>query len=717
MFTIKNLKIKGFRGYMDEKEFAFNNPITIFSGENHSGKSSTLNAIEWCFFGNECAGKNTGIRERIDWEIPNRNLGSGTDVCVKVELEDENRNSYEIERKWISTRKNELKISSQDKQFQGDKAEEKLSQLLKLSFQDFLTSAYQHQEAVRAILTQEPSERNEAIDRLLGLSAYRNILTGIEAAKISSKQKEMDNELDNFRNRISAIIDTHSGNLDDKKKQAGEKGLKEEQLNEKGVLEIAMLVKKQLERFASESGLSLAELRVPDQWKDIPLFQKDAEDEIKRLRSEMPDVQMQNKLFESRSKFIKLKTEYDSRVDSLKAIDRELEVFSKEKGKEDDLNNSKSRILKQISENEKEMSEANAKSSIISKAMEYLRLDGVNKNICPVCSKETDDLLKHLEREWKEKYEIQVGKIQDEINKLICDLKNTEYLLNKYREYKDKIKDINNVLNEANKNIGELLGWAITERDDLSVLINNELKRIEEKLKELEQSVKSKQEILDKIGTLLEQIRIVNDILNYEEKKKIVEQIKQSDEFKQMELLKDKMAILTNDVDKIKDEIKAASNEEAKGMIDYAGNTIDNLFRKITNNPMVTKVNLHVTIDSKGKNNYEFKDQDDKEITPILSQGDLNALALSIFLGMAYLKEADQSCGFIMLDDPSQSLGSGHKEKLVEVIGEVLDNRMVILSTMDKELRDLTLSKITKAKTQYVFEDWTPQGGPEIRMG
>lgn len=596
MFTIKKLKIKGFRGYMDEKEFAFNNPITIFSGENHRGKSSTLNAIEWCFFGNECAGKNTGIRERIDWEIPNRNLGSGTDVYVKVELEDENKSSYEIERKWISTRKNELKISTEDKQLQGDKAEEKLRQLLRLSFQDFLASVYQHQEAVRAILTQEPSERNEAIDRLLGLSVYRNILTGIETARISSKLKEMDLNYDAFRMRISAILDTRSRDLDDKKKQAGEKGLKEEQLNEKGVLEIAMLVKKQLERFASESGLSLAELRVPDQWKDIPLFQKDAEDEIKRLRSEMPDVQMQNKLFESRSKLIQSKIEYDSRMDSLKAMDRDLEVFSKEMGKEDDLNNSKSQILKKISGNEKEMSEANAKSLIISKAMKYLRLDGVNKNICPVCSKETDDLLKHLEREWKEKYERQVGKIQDEINKLICDLKDAESSLNKYREYKDKRKDINNGLNEANKNIGELRGRAITERDDLSVLINNELKRIEEKLKELEQSVKSKQEILDKIGALLEQIQIVNDILNYEEKKKIVEQIQQSDEFKQMELLKDKMAILTNDVDKIKDAIKAASNEEAKGMIDHAGNTIDNFFRKITNNPMVSKVNLHLPL-------------------------------------------------------------------------------------------------------------------------
>ena len=257
----------------------------------------------------------------------------------------------------------------------------------------------------------------------------------------------------------------------------------------------------------------------------------------------------------------------------------------------------------------------------------------------------------------------------------------------------------------------------ITDRDDSSVLINNELKLIDEKLKELEQSVKYKQGILDEIGVLLEQLRIVNEVLTYEENKKIAEQIKQSDEFKQMELLKDKMALLANDIDKIKDAIYAASYEEAKGKIDLAGVTIDNFFRKITNNPMVSKVKLHVRPDSKGKPYYEFKDQNDNEITPILSQGDLNALALSIFLGMAYLKEADQSCGFIMLDYPYQSLGSGHKEKLVEVIEEVLDNRMVILSTMDKELQSLVLSKITKAKTHYIFDNWTPAGGPEIRSG
>ena len=717
MFTIKNLKIKGFRGYMDEKEFAFNKPITILSGENHCGKSSTLNAIEWCLFGNECIGKNTGIRERIDWEIPNRNLGSRSDVFVELELEDENKNICKIKRKWTSSRKDELSISSGHEQFQGNEAEGKVARLLKLSFQDFLTTVYQHQEAVRAVLTQEPRDRNEAIDRLLGLSAYRNILTGIEAAKISSKQNEMDNTFDEFRNKINTILETRNKDLSNMKIQAGQKGLKEEQLNEKGVLNIANIAKKQLEKFASESGLGLAELGVPNQWKDMFLFQKGAEDEIRRLRSEMPDIKKQKELFDSRSKFTQLKIEYDSKKNNLKSAEKELEDLSMEKGKEDDLNNSKSQIEKQISEKEKEMSEANAKAATISKALEYLQLEGVNKNTCPVCGKETADLLMHLKKEWEDKYEKQVGKIQDEINKLKSDLKNTESLLNRYRELKEKKEYINKALNDANKKISELLGRAITERDDSSVLIIGQVNQIDEELKKLEQSVKSKQEILDKIGVLLEQIRIVIEILTHEEKKKIVEQIKQSDEYKQIEKIKDTMALLTNNLDKIKDAINAASNEEAKGKIVSTGNTIDNFFCKITNNPMVNKVNISVSTDTRGRNNYEFKDQNDKEITPILSQGDLNALALSIFLGMAYLMGADQSCGFIMLDDPSQSLGSGHKGKLVEVINEVLNNRMVILSTMDKELQDFIISRITKNKTQYIFDNWTPAHGPEIRIG
>ena len=93
MITITKVKIRGFRGFTNEQEFDFSCPITILFGENGKGKSSLLNSIEWCLFGGkDCIGKNTGIRERIDWEIKNRN----TNECY-VELEiKENDKKYTV---------------------------------------------------------------------------------------------------------------------------------------------------------------------------------------------------------------------------------------------------------------------------------------------------------------------------------------------------------------------------------------------------------------------------------------------------------------------------------------------------------------------------------------------------------------------------------------------------------------------------------------------
>jgi DNA repair exonuclease SbcCD ATPase subunit len=160
MLKLKRLKIKGFRGYVEEKEIVFDNPMMLLFGPEHQGKSSTLNAIEWCLFGNKCIGAKSGIRERINWEIPNRSLGSRPDVSVELQLEGEDRDTYKILRQWVSKTKDKLEVTILSGQtFKGQSAKEKLAQLLKLSFRDFLTTVYQHQEIVRAVVTQEPRER------------------------------------------------------------------------------------------------------------------------------------------------------------------------------------------------------------------------------------------------------------------------------------------------------------------------------------------------------------------------------------------------------------------------------------------------------------------------------------------------------------------------------------------------------------------------------
>src|SRR5437588_6511220 len=85
MLLPRRLTVQGFRGFRDAVEFHFDRPATLFFGENRSGKSSTLNAIEWCLFGDDCLGKQTGIRERIGWVVANRHLPA-PELRVALEL-------------------------------------------------------------------------------------------------------------------------------------------------------------------------------------------------------------------------------------------------------------------------------------------------------------------------------------------------------------------------------------------------------------------------------------------------------------------------------------------------------------------------------------------------------------------------------------------------------------------------------------------------------
>ena len=718
MITLKGLKVKGFRAYMEGTEFTFDNPVILLFGENHRGKSSTLNAIEWCLFGDECTGTRTGIRERIDWEIPNRNMHP-PDVSVELELEDKaTGDKLTISRRWVSARRDELKVTLPDGQsLKEQEAKEKLTQLLKSSFRDFLTTVYQHQEAIRAILTQEPRERNDAIDRLLGLSDYRNILTGMEAARVPTEQKKIGQNFDSFTGEIEVALRTRESDLKGKRAAAVQKGLREEQLNEAGASKIGKEVKGQLNQFASEVGLSLVDLPVPEQWKKLPQFQEVANGEIKRFRSEMPDVKKQRDLFEGRSKITELTQKYKQKRQYRDSIRIKFEDFVRQKGDHKSIGDKIKEMQNRLDSKEKKLRGVNAKAALVRDAIEYLtsgiRISG---NRCPVCGNEAPDLLEHLKKEWEQEIENQVGEIQKQIKNLKIQLKQFEGLGEEHSKLRENFENANKEMRKINKQIGEALDREIADKDDPQVLLDNESGKIEKEFKKLEQAVQSKQETLDKVSILLEQMLLIVDILNLEEKKKVVEQIQQSLEYQRMEELRDQMAILVNDVDKIKRIISEVSHEEAQQKVSSAGKVIDNYFRRIVHNPSVSKIEFWVSVDSRtARNSYEFKDQNGKDLAPILSQGDLNAMALSIFLGMACSKGAAQPFGFVILDDPSQSLGSEHKEKLVEVLDDVLNERMVILASMDKELRDLALSKITKAKTKYIFSDWTAQRGPEVR--
>jgi exonuclease SbcC len=718
---IAELTVKGFRGFMGEKSFKFENPAVLLLGENHLGKSSTLNAIEWCLFGGECEGKETDIRERVNWEVANRNL-SPPDVDVKLTLRSSD-GEYQIRR--TLKQKSRRNAMLEELEFRapsgsnvvGAEAQAQLSQLIRSSsFKDFSATVYQHQEVIRSVLTQEPKNRNQAIDRLLGLSAYRELIGAIDSAGIPAWQKLVIEALTDLQNEVKQALQLRKGDLEAKRNELKGTGIPDSDLSPEGVLRLTSGVLKLLSEFAESAGLTLSPIANLESWRGFNSLEVTIKRDIGRLRAEVPEARQQNDLFSQRGAFQNALIKW---TNAKRAKDEAAERLKSSQAKIGDEATIMARLKEQqsrIESAEGQRDSASERSSLVQEGIKTLlkvALPPVQMK-CPLCGVASPDLLAHLQQEWESNIKAQIAEFQ----KSIDIAKNEEQ--SALRDFEDNKKLQSQLqiamleLDKVRAEVSKAIGLALGEQDDPVAILTARTGEIDDQLARLKDALAQKQEKLNAVEIELAKPRAIVELLALEDKTKTIEKIQGSPEYKELDTLRDSIAQWVSDVEQLKEAVKAASNDEAKTKIGEAGKAIDQFFRKMAAHPVANQVNLDVTADSRtGLNSYELKGPDGKDLVPILSQGDLNALALSIFLGLSTSSDESSAFGFIMLDDPSQSLGAQHKRRLAEVLNEVgARKEMLILSTMDGELSELLQAKIMKAKTTFRFTDWDATHGP-----
>jgi DNA repair exonuclease SbcCD ATPase subunit len=706
MLSITKVIVKGFRGFVKEGEFEFSTPITILFGGNGKGKSSLLNSIEWCLFGSNCIGKNTGIRERVDWEVKNRN---SKECYVKIEME-ENGKKYTVKRVWKSPRKDELYITMEDgRTIDGEEAKEELIRLIKnFSFKDFLTSIYQHQEVIRFFLIQEPKERNEAIDRLLGLYEYRNIIDGINKARI--RGETLQNEIDSISEQIKAKIDVWREQINEKKKELNNKGIQDSEISEDGARNLAEGIKNSLEEFSQQIKLDLTEAFRNADVSDFAKFSKLAKSEITRLRSEMPDIKEQRKIFEEISKIEKDLKDYEDAQDVFTEKNKLLEEFIQKNGRIDELEENKINKEKEIKEKEDEKKKISLFGSIIDAVIDYLESVD-DKNTCPVCGTEKVGLFEGLKKDYEEKYKKYLEEINKELETKRKELKAIDSLISEYKKKEEDKRKSEGEFKKVSENIRNK--WGFSERDDIEKSLKNLKDRYEAELKKIETKVKEKQEKLNKIEEDMDNLSKIHEVLKLESQMEKARDIEKSEEWRELQSKAEEFKKFAEKIEYIRYLINKASQEEAKNKIESVKEKINEYFTTITNHPMISQVNFEVGEASTGGNSYEFNDQNGKSVIPILSQGNLNSLALSIFLALA--ESQDSPFNFLIFDDPSQSLGTSEKSNFLKILDKIAENRNLIISTMDKEFFDLSAVNLTKQKIIYRFESWTEKDGPQIK--
>ncbi len=718
MLQLKYLQVEGFRGFPTKSDVLdLATPAVLLYGDNHQGKSSILNAIEWCLYGDQCVGGRSGIRERVGgWEIVNRNA-SGATVGLAIESEQGVTTIKRAQVKGLGKKGRSIEVILPDgTRKEGDEAEQEIMRLVGLSFRDFATTVYQHQETIRAIVIQPPSERNDAIDRLLGLSDYLNVLDGIRRSKIADAQKNLINQRKQLETRIEEALRIRQEDLKDKKREAVDSGLDESELNEEKLLEGAENVKKQMEEFASELGISAAPVSSPSDWKDAPSFGDEAQKELDRLWSESPDLKEQSELNARRTEADALKTNYESQRQALGTAKAKPQEFEREYGTQAEINHQIENTRKENDAVDDQIRQVSPKAKLVEEGIAVLEATRPDEStdVCPLCGETVPNLLDHLRKEWAERIEAQVRALKARRAALAEKRAKLIDLKTQHESLTENLAKAREQLAGAVQRAAEFLDRELTDQDDPAALLSIEIGKIDDRLKQIAEAIKGKRETLNRISQSLNRLSLLHDVLELEEKIGRIEKIAESDEYRELENIRDGVAVFVVDVEVLDRIVRECMAEEAKDKMKAAGDAIDDYFQKIVGNPAAQKLIVEIEEDKRtGGNSYTFRDQDGEEFKPISSLGDMNGLALSMFLGL--VKAYGHPIGFVLMDDPSQSLGSRQKKRLVEVLDEVCrSGRNIVVGTMDSELQEFLESSLTRAKTIYEFSKWGPQSGPEV---
>jgi DNA repair protein SbcC/Rad50 len=719
MFTLNRLLVEGFRGFREAEEFVFNQPATELFGDNRSGKSSTLNAIEWALFGDACAGKQTGIRERVGWVISNQHLPAPA-VRVQLDMEGPEGNYTIVRMLRRLPKKNTVEETLEltlpgDNTLTGNSANETLAGLLQSSFRDFLTTVYQHQEAIRAVLTQEPKDRNDAIDRLLGLSDQRNLLCALDGADLRGRQKDIGKDFTAFEEQIQAGLAARENDLAALRQETQEAGLTRNQLNGKAALHGASNAARGLHDFALEADLDPPELTVPEDWTELAEFDKSARKAISQLRGRVPGIEEQKKLLKGQQQLLVVKTSLEDVRQRWADLSDKCRALDKEHGGRKTIDAKIADAAQKLDAEQAELRQTNGQAAVVNEAVEFLDSLGDEEPPCPVCETIVPGLAGKLKAVWETKLKTLVERVTVRINALKAQLKELRGIAAQYQQLDDDAVSLKEEQVSLREKSAALLGRELGDDDDALTLTLVELKRLDGRLQKLGQAILERQERLDGIEQDLACVRLVHNYLHLEEKKKILETIQESDAFKEMEAIRDQIAQLVEDADSIKNAVAEVAREQAESRLAAAGETIDEYFRQLSRNPAVQQLKLAITVDRRTRrNSYELTDHDGKDLTPILSQGDLNALALAIFLGLAATATQTSVFRFLMLDDPSQSMGTEHKRQLAQLLDQVAQHKRLIVATMDTEFHEFLNENFTKSKKDYRFGNWTPDEGPSI---
>lgn len=700
---LTEVEITGFRGIGPPLTFKFDRPCTLFLGENGQGKSSVLNAVEWVFYGEEVRRIGAlGIPERKSWGIENESVGP-PHVVVKLK---EDGTVHVVDRVRVDRKRDVVKLNGREVS-----QDELQSFLGGASIRDFATLNYLHQEILHALLIMKPTDRREAVLRLLGVPDLVNIKNQVEVIL-----RNVDKEPRKIQQIIKGVeeeLETRCRGLEERAQMMEQKlqaaGIPELTIDKAKIL--ASQIRERLRKFARDYEVKPGKVPKAQSLAELETFVQLAKQEAQRLLSERPQMIRYQGL---KARYVSgqgLSSEFEVAQRELAEADTELNNHRQEWGTDKELNKRAGVLRREFEEKKGEFSKISNRAEVVRATVKYLKRVPTARE-CPACERQlpAGDLRRKLhlwlEEHIPEDLKESIERLEKEIEKLESAHSERNTLLQKRR---GKEETLNAKREEARL---FLKPRALPPKADLSVLLQEKLRELDEELNRLEDAVKNANKLIREIETQIDLLVKFCELIKLRVQIDNIRTFREHPKWRRAQDAVNKARMYVEDLKQLKKALKDTERKEVEKRIENADEFIQKPYQAIVGRRVYDRLRLdyekevEVFVESSSSGDY----QDALN----LNQGDIIGVALSIFLGLA--GATDNRLSFLILDDPSQKIDSPHIRGLVNYLNDMGTRFQLVIATADPTLENRLCNHYKFEKRIYRLYDHDERAGPKVKI-
>jgi exonuclease SbcC len=553
MTMITKVKLKNWRSHLDT-EFDFSSGTNALLGSMGSGKSSTMDAICFAFFGTFPTLQSKKIK--LDDMIMKKPVEKDkSEVEIIFEIDSKRYSIRRVIEKGRGTSYSEVREDGKLLDApSSQRVTEVVEKILKVDYELFSKAIYSEQNALDYFLVIPKGQRMKKIDELLSIDKFEkargnavSLVNKFVERKFAKQTiidqtnvEELQKGLEDTSNGIEQITDEMNLLKDSFTRIKLEKSTVEQEITDlkkiKEAIEKLRLEERGVKSVLDETEKSIKKSSVALEKRTKDDVKKILEDLIKNLEIYEAELKNKQKIYEEMTSSI---NQYKAKIEFVsKEKIRELEKAMKEKlGAKKEYDHLRNRVgddaLQQIERKDKEFEELrNDAQKLMIKIKEFeetIEFVSSSEGVCPVCESRLTEERKNLLIEEKRRKISEFREKLDGVNKKVElteeEIKNLQEACKKLEQMFEQIKD----LEETNASL-ESSKKMFIELTNLAIRTENELTEIKRSVEELNKKVEECRDKKQKFEILSIQMK------DYEEKMGRLEEL-----FKEKEHLEERI--------------------------------------------------------------------------------------------------------------------------------------------------------------------------------